>query len=122
MRSKVSGLELFGLFTIGSILLGLSFLLVHQQYRARSLFIQHEQAQDVARRLADDEADLLLKVRRASLPGSIAGGAEKMKLVPATDENTVELVVDKQRRVTIPPEYAPYTSETAPSEEQRDAR
>ncbi len=38
--------------------------LVNVQYRARTLFVEHERAVDVTRRLADDQADLLLKVRK----------------------------------------------------------
>ena len=66
----------------------------------------HARAVDVGRRLADDEAHLLLKVRKASLPGSIADGAGALGLEVARGENTVNLVVDEHHRVTFAPDTA----------------
>lgn len=98
---QVSVLELVLIAVLGIVLLILAFTQVNVQYRARTLFVEHERAVDVGRRLADDQADLLLRVRRASLPGSIAEGAAKLGLETARGENTVNLVVDDQKRVTV---------------------
>lgn len=89
--------------------LSLAVVLVQQRYQIRTLFVEHERAVDVGRRLADDQADLLLKIRRAALPSSISQGAQALGLEEARGENTVSLVMDENHRVThvdfdIPPQ------------------
>ena len=80
---QVSKMDLVVVAVLGLVLFALAITLVNVQYRARTLFVEHERAVDVGRRLADDEAHLLLKVRKASLPGSIADGAGALGLVGA---------------------------------------
>lgn len=101
---QVNLLELCVVFVLGIVLFILAITLVNVQYRARTLFVEHERAVDVGRRLADDQADLLLKVRKAALPGSIAEGAAGLGLDVARGENTVNLVVDEHHRVTFAPD------------------
>ena len=98
---QVSKMDLVVVAVLGLVLFALAITLVNVQYRARTLFVEHERAVDVGRRLADDEAHLLLKVRKASLPGSIADGAGALGLEVARGENTVNLVVDEHHRVTF---------------------
>lgn len=101
---QVNVLELAVVFVLGIVLFSLAITLVNVQYRARTLFVEHERAVDIGRRLADDQADLLLRVRKASLPGSIAEGAAALGLMTARGENTVNLVVDDQHRVELAPD------------------
>lgn len=101
---QVNLLELCLVCILGVILFVMAITLVNVQYRARTLFVEHERAVDVGRRLADDQADLLLKVRKAALPGSIAEGATGLGLEVARGENTVNLVVDEHHRVTFAPD------------------
>lgn len=103
---QVSKMDLVVVAVLGLVLFALAITLVNVQYRARTLFVEHERAVDVGRRLADDEAHLLLKVRKASLPGSIADGAGALGLEVARGENTVNLVVDEHHRVTFAPDTA----------------
>ena len=86
---QVSKMDLVVVAVLGLVLFALAITLV-----------------DVGRRLADDEAHLLLKVRKASLPGSIADGAGALGLEVARGENTVNLVVDEHHRVTFAPDTA----------------
>lgn len=102
---QVSKMDLVVVAVLGLVLFALAITLVNVQYRARTLFVEHERAVDVGRRLADDEAHLLLKVRKASLPGSIADGAGALGLEVARGENTVNLV-DEHHRVTFAPDTA----------------
>ncbi len=83
-----------------TVTLGLAVTLVHQRYEIRTLFVEHERAVDVSRRLSDDQADLLLKIRRAALPSAITQGAQELGLEEAKSENTVSLVMDENHRVT----------------------
>lgn len=88
---------LLKLVTLGAgslVFLCLSVHLINVQYHARTLFVEHEKAVAHGRHLKDDQAELLMKIRRASLPGRIAEGAQSMGLVIASDENTVSLVMD----------------------------
>ena len=101
---QVNAFELVAVVALGVILFALAIALVNVQYRARTLFVEHERAVDVGRRLADVQADLLLRVRKASLPGSIAEGAAALGLMTARGENTVNLVVDDQHRVELAPD------------------
>ena len=101
---QVNGLELAVVFVLGIVLFSLAITLVNVQYRARTLFVEHERAVDIGRRLADDQADLLLRVRKASLPGSLADGAASLGMVSARGENTVNLVVDEHHRVDFAPD------------------
>ena len=101
---QVSKMDLVVVAVLGLVLFALAITLVNVQYRARTLFVEHERAVDVGRRL--DEAHLLLKVRKASLPGSIADGAGALGLEVARGENTVNLVVDEHHRVTFAPDTA----------------
>lgn len=100
---QVSKMDLVVVAVLGLVLFALAITLVNVQYRARTLFVEHERAVDVGRRLADDEAHLLLKVRKASLPGSIADGAGALGLEVARGENTVNLVVDEHHRARLRP-------------------
>ncbi len=103
---QVNNMDLAVVSVLGVVLFVLAMTLVNVQYRARTLFVEHERAVDVGRKLADDEANLLLKVRKASLPGSIAEGAGSLGLEVARGENTVNLVVDEYHRVTFAPDTA----------------
>ncbi len=103
---QVNNMDLAVVSVLGVVLFVLAMTLVNVQYRARTLFVEHERAVDVGRKLADDEANLLLKVRKASLPGSIAEGAGALGLEVARGENTVNLVVDEHHRVTFAPDTA----------------
>ena len=103
---QVNNMDLAVVSVLGVVLFVLAMTLVNVQYRARTLFVEHERAVDVGRKLADDEANLLLKVRKASLPGSIAEGADALGLEVARGENTVNLVVDEHHRVTFAPDTA----------------
>jgi cell division protein FtsL len=110
-------LELFFALVLGAVLFVMSLMLVNKQYEMRTLFVEHERAVDVGRRLGDDQADLLLKVRRASLPGSIAQGAAALGLVQAGNDNTINLVVDSSKRVEIAPDTAAAIREARESAE-----
>lgn len=101
---QVNLFELCLVCVLGIILFVMAITLVNVQYRARTLFVEHERAVDVGRRLADDQADLLLKVRKAALPGSISEGAKGLGLEVARGENTVNLVVDEHHRVSFAPD------------------
>ena len=103
---QVNNMDLAVVSVLGVVLFVLAMTLVNVQYRARTLFVEHERAVDVGRKLADDEANLLLKVRKASLPGSIAEGAGSLGLEVARGENTGNLVVDEHHRVTFAPDTA----------------
>ena len=54
--------------------------LVELHWQARQLFVAHEHEADVHRRLLDDQANLEMQVRRASLAGNIGAGAGKLEL------------------------------------------
>ena len=101
---QVNAFELGTVLFLGVTLFALAIVLVNVQYRARTLFVEHERAVDIGRRLADDQADLLLRVRKASLPGSLADGAASLGMVSARGENTVNLVVDEHHRVDFAPD------------------
>lgn len=73
----------------GLALLAASVVLVNERYRMRELFIEHERAIDMERRLKDDQAELLMRVRRASLPGRISETAGAFGLVPADGAHTI---------------------------------
>ncbi len=82
------------------VVLGMAITLVQQRYEIRTLFVEHERAVDIGRRLSDDQADLLLKIRRAALPSAVSQGASNLGLEEAKSENTVSLVMDENHRVT----------------------
>lgn len=115
---QVNLFELCLVCVLGIILFVMAITLVNVQYRARTLFVEHERAVDVGRRLADDQADLLLKVRKAALPGSISEGAKGLGLEVAHGENTVNLVVDEHHRVS----FAPDAILTNQEEDERDPK
>ena len=71
----------------GIALLAGSVMLVNERYRMRQLFVEHERAIDVERRLKDDQAEL----RRASLPSRISDSASAFGLVPVDGAHTVIL-------------------------------
>ena len=86
----------FGFFvslTLSLILFLSCILLVDRQNRVRTVFLEHERAMKTERQLRDDQAELLMKVRAASLPGRIAQSASEFGLVPAVSENTYTLTV-----------------------------
>ena len=64
MRPATRG-ELFAVLVLGMLLFASAVALVEVQYRTRLLFVEHEHEVDVTRRLMDDEAELLMQVRRA---------------------------------------------------------
>ncbi|EJX07360.1 hypothetical protein EVA_04531 [gut metagenome] len=74
------------------------------QYRSRTLFVEHERAIDIGRKLLDDQAELEYKVRKASLPGNVVSEAEKLGLVPSTEEESITLIYDKTGKVFFPGE------------------
>ena len=99
----------FFLFLGVVVTLGIAVQLVHLRYEIRTLFVEHERAVEIGRRLADDQADLLLKIRRAALPSSITEGVKSIGLEDARGENTVNIVMDENHRVPhvdfdIPPQ------------------
>lgn len=101
---------------LGAILFALALILVNFQYRSRTLFVEHERAIEVGRKLLDDQAELEYKVRKASLPGNIVAEAEKAGLVPSTEEESVTLVYDSTGRVVNPEGAAAKPAKTAKSE------
>ena len=101
---QVNVLELAVVFVLGIVLFSLAITLVNVQYRARTLFVEHERAVDIGRRLADDQADLLLRVRKASLPGSLADGAASLGMASARGEHTLNLAVDEHHPVDLAPD------------------
>ncbi len=103
MRRLNSAL-LGAILVLGIVLLLLALLLVNLQYRSRTLFVEHERAIDIGRKLLDDQAELEYKVRKASLPGNIVSEAEKLGLVPSTEEESITLIYDKTGRVLFPGE------------------
>ena len=58
--------------------------LVELHWQARQLFVAHEHEADVHRRLLDDQANLEMQVRRASLAGNIGAGAAMLDLAVDT--------------------------------------
>ncbi len=96
---------------LGGVLLALALLLVNFQYRSRTLFVEHERAIEVGRKLLDDQAELEFKVRKASLPGNIVSEAEKLGLVPSTEEESITLIYDKTGRVVTLEEEETLSSE-----------
>ena len=65
----VTRAELLWTVVLGIVLVGSAFCLVDLHFQMRQLFVAHEHEMDVHRRLLDDQAELEMKVRRASLPG-----------------------------------------------------
>ncbi len=98
--SPISRFQLFITFSLAFVLFGLAIWLVNVQYRARTLFVEHENALTAARHLADVQAELLMKIRRASLPGKIAEGAQAMGLSIAKDQNSASLVIAPNKATT----------------------
>ena len=88
----VTRAELLWTVVLGIVLVGSAFCLVDLHFQMRQLFVAHEHEMDVHRRLLDDQAELEMKVRRASLPGSISAGAAMLDLSGATGADTVTLV------------------------------
>ena len=70
----------------GIALLAGSVMLVNERYRMRQLFVEHERAIDVERRLKDDQAELLMRV-----PSRISDSASAFGLVPVDGAHTVIL-------------------------------
>ena len=75
----VTRAELLWTVVLGIVLVGSAFCLVDLHFQMRQLFVAHEHEMDVHRRLLDDQAELEMKVRRASLPGSICGHARLVR-------------------------------------------
>lgn len=82
-----------GLIALTLLLLGMAFYLIAMQVAVRTVFIAHDNAVAQGKRLKEEQADLLMKIRRASLPGEIAQGAQALGLSVAKDDDTVSLVV-----------------------------
>jgi|GEM_PF-162387 len=106
----VTRAELLWTVVLGIVLVGSAFCLVDLHFQMRQLFVAHEHEMDVHRRLLDDQAELEMKVRRASLPGSISAGAAMLDLSGATGADTVtvrsvpELVEAPDGRIDFLPE------------------
>lgn len=94
----VTRAELLWTVVLGIVLVGSAFCLVDLHFQMRQLFVAHEHEMDVHRRLLDDQAELEMKVRRASLPGSISAGAAMLDLSGATGADTVTLVEEPEVR------------------------
>ena len=88
----------------GIALLAGSVMLVNERYRMRQLFVEHERAIDVERRLKDDQAELLMRVRRASLPSRISDSAASFGLVPVDGAHTVILEGAEAKKSDAPAE------------------
>ena len=95
----VTRAELLWTVVLGIVLVGSAFCLVDLHFQMRQLFVAHEHEMDVHRRLLDDQAELEMKVRRASLPGSISAGAAMLDLSGA-----VTLVEAPDGRIDFLPE------------------
>ena len=65
---QVSKMDLVVVAVLGLVLFALAITLVNVQYRARTLFVEHERAVDVGRRLADDEAHIFSRSARRRFP------------------------------------------------------
>ena len=89
---QVSRIEVFWALLLGVVLFVSGVALIELHCRARQIYIEHERELDVQRRLLDEQADLEMKVRRASLAGSIGAGAAMLGLEGATGADTVTLV------------------------------
>lgn len=89
---QVSRIEVFWALLLGVALFVSGVALIELHCRARQIYIEHERELDVQRRLLDEQADLEMKVRRASLAGSIGAGAAMLGLEGATGADTVTLV------------------------------
>ena len=100
----VTRAELLWTVVLGIVLVGSAFCLVDLHFQMRQLFVAHEHEMDVHRRLLDDQAELEMKVRRASLPGSISAGAAMLDLSGATGADTVTLVEAPDGRIDFLPE------------------
>lgn len=100
----VTRAELLWTAVLGIVLVGSAFCLVDLHFQMRQLFVAHEHEMDVHRRLLDDQAELEMKVRRASLPGSISAGAAMLDLSGATGADTVTLVEAPDGRIAFLPE------------------
>ncbi len=109
--------DIFCFLVLGLVLFASAMTLVELQRRTRLMFVEHEREMDIERRLLDDQADLLMKVRRASLPGTIASGAEELGLVGATGETTIVLVEDEAGGMSIPDEVVKRLREEAAARE-----
>ncbi len=82
-----------GLIGLTVLLMGMAAYLIAMQVEVRTIFIAHDNAIATGKRLKEEQADLLMKIRRASLPGEISQGAQALGLSVAKDDNTVSLVV-----------------------------
>lgn len=94
-------LELFIVFALGAVFLASALYLVDVQYKIRKAFVEHEREVAIGKRLMDDEAELLMKVRRASLTGPIMEAAAEMGLKGATGDNTVILVKESDGSIRL---------------------
>ena len=117
MRPATRG-ELFAVLVLGMLLFASAVALVEVQYRTRLLFVEHEHEVDVTRRLMDDEAELLMQVRRASLPGSISAQAEALGMRGATGDDTITLVERGAGRI----EYSSDTQRRMAAAEAEEAQ
>ena len=72
---SVARAEIIWAAVLGAALFLSALGLVELHWQARQLFVAHEHEADVHRRLLDDQANLEMQVRRASLAGNIGAGA-----------------------------------------------
>ena len=101
---QVARSELIWAVLLGAALFASAVALVELHCRARQLYIDHEREVDVHRRLLDEQADLEMKVRRASLAGNIAAGASMLGLEGATGADTVTLVERADGSIDLQPD------------------
>ena len=101
---SVSRTELVWAIALGFALFASALVLVDLHWQARQLFVAHEHEADVHRRLLDDQANLEMQVRRASLAGNIGAGASMLDLAGATGVDTVTLVESPDGRIDFLPD------------------
>ena len=65
--------------------------IVTNQYTVRSLTVEIEHEQEVARRLQDDHREISIELAKVTLPGYVVQGARELGLEVARNENTVIL-------------------------------
>lgn len=101
---SVARAEIIWAAVLGAALFLSALGLVELHWQARQLFVAHEHEADVHRRLLDDQANLEMQVRRASLAGNIGAGAAMLDLAGATGVDTVTLVESPDGRIDFLPD------------------
>lgn len=101
---SVARAEIIWAAVLGAALFLSALGLVELHWQARQLFVAHEHEADVHRRLLDDQANLEMQVRRASLAGNIGAGAAMLDLAGATGVDTVTLGETPDGRIDFLPD------------------